>query len=288
MTTASSSQSHDRADEASARPGRPRHARRPAARQFAQTIADTARELLRGKMRAHVAGMRQISLAEFLADVEEPSCCFALEPREHGHDAAARVCVEISPRIAFAAISRLLGFSETPEPAPDRPLTNLERRLLERAVERLAEAIGRRFGSAEWLQLRCAGAEWQPQPPADLSCVVPGTKQEADVRMVVITLAVSLDRREGAIRLCLPGEFVRAAGRYRAGVLETPLEVSVTSPDMAVPADELANLSPGDVLAGDLPADTEAIVRVAGIGKFAARLSTVNGRLAVTITRKLC
>jgi flagellar motor switch protein FliM len=66
-----------------------------------------------------------------------------------------------------------------------------------------------------------------------------------------------------------------------------PLELTAALEDIAIDERELAGLAPGDIIATEVAADGEVIVRIGGIPKFAARLGTSNGHRALTITRRL-
>lgn len=66
-----------------------------------------------------------------------------------------------------------------------------------------------------------------------------------------------------------------------------PLELSAALEGITLDQAELAELAEGDIVATDVPADGEVIVRVGGIPKFAARLGTSGGRKLLTIVRRL-
>ena len=51
--------------------------------------------------------------------------------------------------------------------------------------------------------------------------------------------------------------------------------------------DQLSALEIGDVISTDVSVDGEVTVRLAGIPKYIGQLSTVDGKKAITITRKI-
>ncbi|MEI7837778.1 MAG: FliM/FliN family flagellar motor C-terminal domain-containing protein [Planctomycetota bacterium] len=64
------------------------------------------------------------------------------------------------------------------------------------------------------------------------------------------------------------------------------MELTVTSLETGVPADELTTLAPGDILATEIDAGQDVVVRLAGIPKFVGRLGAYEGRRAVTISAR--
>lgn len=66
-----------------------------------------------------------------------------------------------------------------------------------------------------------------------------------------------------------------------------PLKLTATFTAEVASLQDVESLSPGDILATDIPLTSELTVRLAGIPKFSGQLQLVDGGKAVTLTSKL-
>jgi len=255
------------------------------AEAFAERLAAAAGRLLHAPFHARVAGVASQTVGEFLSGVRAPTCCDGLRlgppRREDGAGGAPPTgWIDLDREFAFVCIDRILGGSMDQAYLPDRPLTAIERRLLRRVLVLSAESLsaartdesGEQFELAEGWGCRPLEAPAQDEPA------------------VTVRFEVALSAQVGLMRLCLPvpaWKGFRPPRRPAAATNAGPMELSVNLPEIHVPADELADLAPGDLIATDTPVDGEVVVRVAGIPKFAARLGASGHRRAVTLTRRL-
>ena len=231
----------------------------------------------------HPGGARAGTYGQFRGGIREQSCCFRLTD-----DTGAAGCAEITAPIAFPLLGKLLGGGESEACVPDRPLTRIERRVLGKVADWVADAAAGMLPDGP--RLRRAPEE---DGPDDLP---------ADQDVVVLAFTVELHHQVGTLRLCLPrelapadlatpgrihptGRYVPADGAHAAS--SAPLELSVTVEDCAIAAADLADLARGDILVTDADAGGEVIVRVAGIPKYAGQLGAADGQRAVKITRRL-
>jgi flagellar motor switch protein FliM len=257
--------------------GRP-HAMRWLADDFAGSLAAVGSGLLHADLQVRLAGAVQSSRSHFAQTLEELTCSYVLSsrPPEAGK-AGPAVCLEFSPALAFAMIECLLGASGVAPAVPDRPLTAAERRVLHRVVEAAAASL-----SAAWpgVPKRRFHAELKP---------VPSAAAAAEEPVVVITFELAFHGRVGSMRLCAAGGLMDALvlGDFRHRPETAPLELSAALEGITLDEADLAQLAEGDIVATEIPADGEVIVRIGGIPKFAARLGTAGGRKLLTITRRL-
>jgi len=249
--------------------------------KFARGFARSASGLLRMPAHVRLSDVAYTGNSEFLASLAEPTCCFLLAgahgPGEAGAVGGEVVWVEFSPSVAFGVITRLLGGGEATMPERLRPLTAVERRLLQRVVQVAAESLSTAISPQGDVKFHIAddgaelGAE-SPDRPRDV--VVAGFE--------VILEAV------GTMRLCMPKAVLqKILSPHAAHQRRQPVEVAASTEEMVLPLDELAGLSPGDVVTSDTSDDGEVIVHVAGVPRFAGRLVAMDGKTAVRITRKL-
>jgi len=246
---------------------------------FAANFAAVASSLLRADLRVRLAGAAEGLRSHFTRSLEELTCTYALSAPEA--DDAPRglgeLCVEFSPALAFGAIECLLGGAPSTCPAPDRPLTAAERRVLHRLADACAMGLGRSWPEAGKPRLRAKLEPALPPPAA------------TDERVLVITFELAVGERVGTMRLCAGREAIDGAVLPRPAAQggTGPLELTAALEDIGIDERELAGLAPGDIIATEVAADGEVIVRIGGIPKFAARLDTSDGRRALTITRRL-
>jgi len=255
-------------------------------------LAAAASGLLGRPVRIIPARLTALSYAGFLASLEEAACCWLLSAEVAGGAADGRgalggvIWLELSPALVGATISSMLDGRDEPTPQCARAPTQIERRLIRRFMDMAAEAIAR-----TWRSLRiCSMAEDS----------APGRRgADPDEPVLAVTFAAALGGVDGAMRLCLPRRLAKAlgpiarAGRYEPtgpgadGRPDAPdVVLSVTTPDVVIPAEDIADLAPGDVLVTDTPAEDELTVRLEGKEQFAAHLGLRNGKRAITITRR--
>jgi flagellar motor switch protein FliM len=269
---------------------------------FCSAMAEAFRMPL--EIRFH--GVEECSLADFLSSVEERSCCVALVAGAPVAPESADVptagdlqpaWLEVSPQIAFPIIDRLMGGTGRDWYVPNRPLTAIERRLIQRVGDSAAASLGGANPATP------SGAEAPPWR-CDAERKLPGNSIPSPA-VVLAKFTLSMGRQAGAIRLCLPKELVGKLGTDptfggrkwglslvsppadQQGRTGGPLELSVVVQDIAISQKELSGIAEGDILMTDMRADGEVLVRIGGIPRFYARLGVSNGRKAIRITRRI-
>ncbi len=265
----------------------------PLAEGFCHSLLAGLLGMIAGGWRVRLARTAVSTREEFLAGVEERSCCYAL--RDSGTPAAEPILAEFTPPIAFPILNCLLGGTSEDAFLPRRPLTMIERRLLRRVAEAVGQALSAALPqmipgplTAEALESEYGGIE-----RTQASGLVAGGAASAkncegtEAQMLVAGFELALDRQQGVMRLCLCPGLLPATATPSPAVRQSPLEISAALGEVRIEAQDLSQLTVGDILTTDAGADGEVIIRVAGIPKFIGRLGTCNGRRAVTIVRKL-
>jgi len=254
---------------------------------FAAHFASRAASLIGRELAVIPAGWSRQAYSEFLASLPGHTCCHMLAARgtppptgaaPNGAAAAHRVWVDADRGVAFALIDALLGGREGAY-VPDRALTGVERGLLRHVVDLVAESLGQSWPGDRTQSFEVVDDE--------SGCAVAPGRGEQPVTVAAFRLGLA--GQTGALRLCLPEALLSAQrnGAQPQRRIAGPLEISVVTAEIDLSQAELADLSAGDILMTDTPADGEVIVRVAGIPKFRGRLGTCDGRRAVTITRRM-
>jgi len=249
---------------------------------FAVRLASRAQALTGRELVVTPAGRSRQSYGEFLATLAEHTCCHILSSRcPEAGDATprGRVWVDADRSVSFALIDALLGGTEGVY-IPNRALTDVECGLLRHVIDAVAASLGESWPGEVERAFEVVGDEPCSQPHGD---------GEAHEPVTVLAFHLDLAGQGGTLRLCLPQSLLpgRTEREQAERMPSGPIEISVVTAEIELSTSELADLSAGDILMTDTPADGEVVVRVAGIPKFGGRLGTCNGQRAVTITRRV-
>ncbi len=87
---------------------------------------------LRTIIEVNVANIEQLTYSEFIHSLPNPTCFNLLKAEQ----LEGQLCLEISPLIIYPIIDRLLGGSNADLFIPQRPLTQIEQRLVQRITDR--------------------------------------------------------------------------------------------------------------------------------------------------------
>jgi flagellar motor switch protein FliM len=187
-----------------------------------------------------------------------------------GDGGEGRIWLGLDAPAAAAMIDVILGGRPYQGASGSRALTAIDRRLLGRVLDRAAGLVAGIAGIPQPLPRR--QVEQMPKPPA------------------VAALCFDLDIGGamwlfGDTELCVgaKSETNGRTPRAKGG----PIELSATLNVSEIADDQLSTLEVGDVIATDVSVEGEIIVRLAGIPKYVGQLSTVDGKKAITITRKI-
>lgn len=238
----------------------------PVGSKLAAALAGALGDQLHQKPELLFAHIQRRTFPEVLAAETVPPCLYTLEV-----DGRCGGWVQVSPDVFFPMLDCLLGGDGTGMGGPERAMTYVERQLGRRIVARIAEAIQQSLGSPGGASLRPGEA---PEPPP------PGQP------FLEISFAVRLAGQAGMLRVAMDPRAVPSLPTAEGGRPMGIMELTVTSPETGVPADELEALAPGDILATEIDASQDVVVRLAGIPKFVGRLGAYEGRRAVTISAR--
>jgi flagellar motor switch protein FliM len=208
--------------------------------------------------------------------------------------------LEINPSIAFPIIDRLLGGSGEDVVAPERPLTDIENRLVAKIVQPLLNLLKEMWSNIKNIDFAIADIQSNPQllqvaPPHD--------------PVVMVSFRLRMSDASGLMSLCIPYATIEpimskfttqnwfAASRKADRETNlTQITRSLAEADLNVVADlavtqitvrELLDLEVGDLLKTDASMDSEAIIYVEGKPKFKGRPGRNRRNKAVLITRPI-
>lgn len=261
---------------------------------FARSYGAGLSGLLRTIVEIAVENCEQISYAEFIARLPNPTSLNLLHCRPlDGH-----FLLELSPTVIYPVIDRLLGGTNRGMVLPQRPMTPIETRLVQKLLERAIGALAESWHGLHQMEFSLGEMESNPQ----LVQVVPPNEV-----VVAITFDVRLGACNGPMRLCLPYNAIEplmdrlnsqswlAAGRSRREpdaqqrlsrtLSAAMLEVDAVLAETTMTVGEMRSLEVGDVIVTARKASEPALIRVEGRKKFAGRLVQHRGRRAIVIDR---
>ncbi|MDB5297319.1 MAG: Flagellar motor switch protein FliM [Phycisphaerales bacterium] len=279
---------------------------------------------LRTIVEVTVAHIEQLTYSEFIHSLPNPTCFNLVKADRPGAgkagadkatpkpaDPAAQpgpaaptldgqMCLEISPLIVYPIIDRLLGGSNADLFIPQRPLTQIEQRLVQRITDRAMHHLSEAWTNLTPVAFAVSDYESNPQ----LVLIVPPNET-----VVVVGFELKMGNRAGTMSLCIPynviepvigllnqqnwfsyqrkgnqDEHVRKLNR---NVSNAPVEVRALLAGTTMTLNELMALQPGDVITTDKPVGNDVLVQVEGKNKFLAQVGQFRGNKAVQITR-LC
>ena len=267
---------------------------------FARNLGASLSGFLRTIVEVNVSHIEQLTYSEFIHSLPNPTCFNLLASDQ----LAGQLCLELSPLIVYPIIDRLLGGSNADLFIPQRPLTQIEQRLVQRVTDRVTHHLGEAWGQVTPVEFAVGDFESNPQ----LVQIVPPNET-----VVVVGFEIKLGQRAGTMSLCMPygaiepvmsrigeqtwlsyqGKRDPAAGHADAarlgdGLAAAAVELRATLAKTTITLGELTDLRPGDVLTTDKPAGTGlTTLSLDGRNKFRGKLGKFRGKRAVRVTEIL-
>ena len=204
------------------------------------------------------------------------------------------------PKEMLPIIDRPLGGSSADLFIPQRPLTQIEWRLVKRLTDRALANLAEAWANILKINFELTETESNPQ----LVQIVPPNEV-----VVVIGFEIKMGNRAGTMSLCVPFNVIepvmsklsqqnwftytkKAANDSHIKAMHknlsgAPLLVKVLLGHTTIKLDELVHLSPGDILQLEKPASGEMIVQIEDKNKFAGLVGQFKGKRALRIKRAL-
>ena len=191
-----------------------------------------------------------------------------------------QLCLELTPRLAYLLIERMLGGPDAEPLIPKRPFTPLESRLLSRILDRALEQLSSAFTqhiATDFTALSTAS-------DAGAIHIVP-----PDEWVTVLSTEIYLNRHGGRLTFCLPHcALDRLPLSPQSSVLSPgPTELIALLPDTTMKLRDLLTLQVGDIITTDAPAGSDVALIAGGQPRFQGQLVQFRHHRAVQITRRL-
>ncbi len=263
---------------------------------FARTFGAALSGFLRTIVEVKVASIEQLTFHEFTHSLPNPTCfnLLSAEPLE------GSMCLEISPLIIYPIVDRLLGGSNADLFIPQRPLTAIEQRLVNKVLTLATAALSDAWTSVAAIQFEQTDTE---SNPALVQIVAPNEV------VIVIGYELKMGGRAGTMSLCVPYNVIEPvvdrlsnqtwsayrrqdrnekARRSLTGNLESAkVQATAVLANTTMTLDELQNLEVGDLILTDQLASSLLDLRVEGRTKFLGKLGQFKGSRAYVVNQRL-
>ena len=257
---------------------------------FSRNFGASLSGFLRTIVEVRVATTEQLTYSEFIHSLPNPTSFNLLSaPPLEG-----QMCLEISPLIIYPIIDRLLGGSSAELFIPQRPLTLIEDRLVERITSRALICLTEAWSSLVDLKFELTETESNPHL---VQIVAPNEV------VVVVGFEIKTGTRAGTMNLCIPfnviepvvdklatqswivyrrkGDVENQRERIVKNLQRAEIELQAYLAETTISISDLRNLQTGDIIQTNKPANQELIIRVEGNNKFAGRMGQWKGRRAL-------
>jgi flagellar motor switch protein FliM len=262
---------------------------------FARLYTSSLTTMLRGLVEVELKSVEQVSYAEFVMSLSQPTCLsiFNMEPLKGG------AALEVSPNVLFLVIDRLLGGSGL-MPVRLREFTEVEQVLIERVAMRAMLDLRQAWQHVGAFGFRVSSLETNPQFLQLTS---------ANEVVIVITFDVKVGDVDGTMTLTFPHLLLdpimprlnthrsfattqRAASPEEiAGLQDNVLRLSLgvrgVLAECPVTIREVLEMKPNDVLWLGRPASAPAVVELEGVPRYLGRPGTSRNRKALQVLAAL-
>src|SRR5437763_10739961 len=249
---------------------------------------------LRTIVEVNVANIEQLTYSEFIHSLPNPTCFNLLKAEQLD----GQLCLEISPLIIYPIIDRLLGGSNADLFIPQRPLTQIEQRLVQRITDRATHHLSEAWTNLTPVTFSVQDFESNPQ----LVQIVPPNET-----VVVIGFELKMGNRAGTMSLCLPYNAIEPIMgklasqnwfsyqrrgaiddhlRKRTGnVHNAPVEARAFLAQTTISVNDLMSLQVGDIITTEKSSEADVLIQIEGKNKFLGQVGQLRGTRSVRITR---
>ncbi len=279
--------------------GRPERVSKDEARSLEALHMDIARNLsatfsglLRSIVEVKLASVEEIIYSEFILSVPNPTYLNIINAKP----LEGEMVLEINPSITFPILDKLLGGASEEVSVPNRPLTEIELRLMDKIITRVVGALNNEWSKIKPVEFKVVDTEYNPQ----LLQIIPPTET-----VVLVGFEITLGGFSGMLNFCIP--FVsldpfldqlstrrwRAYTRTKAQPEALPaiqatvknayLDLAAYLAETTITLRDFLELQPGDIIQTEKPTSQPATVYVQGRAKFLASPGRLRRKKAVLI-----
>ncbi len=262
---------------------------------FARQMTTVLSTLIRSIVSAEIASVEQLAYEEFVNYMVQPTVIGLIEM----HPFEGSMLIEINPALVFTIIDRMLGGRGT-FLGTVRELTDIEKTVIERVIMRILELLEDSWSTVVDVRFRFESMESNPFfvqicSPSDMVLVVIMKLRVSDV--------------EGMVSLCFPYFLIEpimdrlssqqwfASTSHKGddqvkqwlnnSIMKVNMPLAMELGHTVLSLADVYALQPGDVIKLDELKDSHIDVRVGNQVRFKARPGTLNGHMAVELTKVL-
>jgi len=261
---------------------------------FARNVGASLSAFLRTIVETRIATIEQLTYSEFIHSLPSPTCFNLLA----ANPLNGQMCLELSPLIVFPIVDRLLGGTNAEIFIPQRPLTSIEMRLVNRIIDRALVHLSESWSELVQVKFEIAGTESNPHL---VQIVAPNEV------VVVLGFEIKIGARAGTMSICIPFNVIEPViGKlatqswlaytrristqdqirsFSDNLRRTNVEMTAYLGETRMTVGELLSLAPGDIIKLDKLVNRDFVLRVCGRNKYAGRLGQLRGFKALQITR---
>jgi flagellar motor switch protein FliM len=257
---------------------------------FVRTLASSLSAYLRSYLTVNLVSVEQLSYAEFVEGLPNPSClaCLGLRPYE-GH-----AVLEVNPSLTFQILEIVLGGKAKASPALKREITEIEQHLLDGFLRILLGDLRQAWETVTGIDFTVNSLVTEPQflPVTD-----PGQA------FLAVGIEMKIGETVGMVNLAFPSlaiKMMRNKFDQQGSLLRTKaneqdqahmldlirparlhLDARIEGPTLRM--NDLLSLGHGDVLPLDYPVERMMDCRVNGRLKFRGRMVSVGAKKAFLV-----
>ena len=263
---------------------------------FSRNYGASLSGFLRTIVEVKVASAAQMTYSEFIGSLPNPTS-FNLVNSEQ---LDGQLCLELSPLIIYPIIDRLLGGSNEDLFVPQRAMTLIETRLIQKILDRAMAALTEAWESVRKIEFVLGEMESNPH----IVQIVPPNEV-----VVVIGFEIKMTNRVGTMSLCIPFNVIEPiiedlsaqswflAGRHRGEaqwnrliaqrLSDASVEVAGVLAETTMTMADLRNLEVGDLIVTEKPATAPVVLTAAQVPKFLANIGQFKGNRALRVLRAI-
>ncbi|QDT66259.1 flagellar motor switch protein FliM [Calycomorphotria hydatis] len=264
---------------------------------FSREFGAALSGMLRSIVEVKLISVDQLTYSEFVFSLENPTCFNLLESKGLN----GNIILDLNPSIIFPIVDRLLGGGrEVRSSFPNRALTEIELRLVSRITDLTMRGLEKAWANLCELDLRVSQVESNPQ----LVQIVPPNEV-----IVLISFEITMGDLRGIMNLCIPFNTIEPlAGKLSSdtwsaytqrtadprqklsletGVGRAKVHMNVQLAETTVTAQEMAELSVGDIVLTEKDSHQGLEVFVEGRPMFLAHAGVLKGHKAIQILGRI-
>ena len=260
---------------------------------FSREFAAGVSGLMRSIVEVKLVSCDQLTYSEFVNSLENPTCFNLLEAEGlDGH-----FILDLNPAIIFPIVDRLLGGGKRQRSIiPDRPLTEIELRLVDRIITLAVKSLQNAWANICELRLTLTQTESNPQ----LVQLVPPNEV-----VVLLSFEMIMGEARGVMNLCIPFNTIEPLSHklssdtwsaytkkdltdrqrltLQTGLASAAVELVARLAETRLSAGEVANLAVGDVILTEQDVSSGLTVLVEERPMFTAHPGLLKGHKAIEV-----